>query len=203
MQSWSQLHQRLRASAQSRSCAGAMKRSSVRASLTTGATCSAASASMRISSSRKTRGSLVCTTSTPCRTPRSISGTPRKEWYSSSPDSLKYLKRGWLLASSTATGRNLFGDQTGQALVKRHAQRADAARMKAERRGQHQVGAIRLKQISRADIGAETGGDQRDNVHQRVGGLAAVLRETGYFIEGQHLGCIHCFRRNAHRYTSA
>ena len=46
-------------------CAGAMKRSRVRASLTTGATWLAASVSMRISFSRKTRGSLVCTTRTP------------------------------------------------------------------------------------------------------------------------------------------
>ena len=79
-QSWSQLHQRLRASAQRRSCEGAMKRSRVRASLTTGATWLAASTSMRISVSRKTRGSLVCTTRTPCRIPRSMRGTPRKEW---------------------------------------------------------------------------------------------------------------------------
>jgi hypothetical protein len=36
--------------------------------------------------------------------PRSMSGTPRKEWYDSSPDSLKYLKRGCFFTSSTAIG---------------------------------------------------------------------------------------------------
>ena len=59
---------------------GAMKRSRVRASLTMGATWVAASASMRISSALKARASMVWTTSTPWRTPRSIRGTPRKDW---------------------------------------------------------------------------------------------------------------------------
>ena len=115
-------------------------------------------------------------------------GTPRKEWYSSSPDSLKYLKRGWRLASSTATGRTCFGDQAGEALVEGHAQGADAAGMEAERGGEHEVGAIGLEQIGGADVGAETRGDQRDHVHERVGGLAAILREVRDLIQGQEPG---------------
>src|ERR1035441_6001435 len=65
-----------------------MKRSRVRASLTTGSTWVAASVSMRTSFSLKTRASMVCTTRTPCSTPRSIKGTPRNDWYASSPASL-------------------------------------------------------------------------------------------------------------------
>ena len=48
--------------------------------------------------------STVCTTSTPCSRPRSMSGTPRNERYGSSPASLKYLKRGCAGASSTISG---------------------------------------------------------------------------------------------------
>ena len=75
-------------------------------------------------------------------------------------------------------GTDLLGDQAGESLVERHAKRADAAGVEAERCGQNEVGAIGLKQIGGADVGAETRGDQRDHVHQRVGGFASILREA-------------------------
>lgn len=107
MQSGSQLHQMLLANDHNRSCVGAMKRSKVRASLTMGATWLAASTSIRISSSVKVRASLVWTINTPCRTPRSTMGTPRKEWIVSSSSSLNSLNRGWFITSATATGRTV------------------------------------------------------------------------------------------------
>ena len=153
MESWSQLHHRLRASDHRRSCAGAMKRSSVRASLTTGATCAAASASIWISSSVKARASMVCTTSTPCSTPRSISGTPQKRL-------VGLLARFAEIFEARMTGGlldghrpHLFGHQARQPFVQRHAQRADAFGAQPHGRGQHQVGAVRLQQIGGADVG--------------------------------------------------
>ena len=79
-----------------------------------------------------------------------------------------------------------FGHQAGEALVQRHAQRADTSGMKAERGRQHQVRAVRLQQIRRTDIGAEARGDQRHHVHQRVGRFPRFLREAGDLLQGQN-----------------
>ena len=68
--------------------------------------------------------------------------------------------------------------------MERHAQCADAARVQAERGGQHQVGAIGLQQIGGADIGPEARGDQGDHVHQGVGRLAALLGEVRDLFHG-------------------
>ena len=57
----------------------AATRSSNWASATSDASWAATVTSMRISLGRKTRGSTVCTTSTPSSSPLSTSGTPRKE----------------------------------------------------------------------------------------------------------------------------
>ena len=70
--------------------------------------------------------------------------------------------------------------------MQRHAQRADAAWVKPERGGQHQVRAVRLKQIGRADIGSEARGDQCHDVHQRIGWLASFFCQVGDFIESQN-----------------
>ena len=84
-------------------------------------------------------------------------------------------------------GQHLLGHQAGQALMQRHAQRADASRMQAEGRGQHQVGAVGFQQIGGADVGPEAPGDQRDHVHQRVGRLAALLGEVGDLLQRQNV----------------
>ncbi len=102
--SWSQLHQRLRASVHRRSCVGATNRCSTRAAVMIGVTCSAAATSASTSSVENRRGAEVCTTRAPCSTPSSTSGTPRNDWKSSSPASRKRLKRGCDCACSTASG---------------------------------------------------------------------------------------------------
>ena len=56
------------------------------------------------------------------------------------------------------------------------------------RRGQHQVGAVRLQQVGRADIGLKPPGDQRHHVHQRLGRLAASLGKCRFLRASAH-GC--------------
>ena len=68
------------------------------------ATWAATVTSIRTSFCENVRGSMFWTTRTPCNSPPSRSGTPRKEWYGSSPASGKYLKRGCWKASATMTG---------------------------------------------------------------------------------------------------
>ena len=87
--SWSQLHHRLLARRRRRSCVGATNCPWVRARLTTCESwCPAALIAATIAGSNA-RAVTVCTTSTPCSRPRSMSGTPRNERYGSSPASLK------------------------------------------------------------------------------------------------------------------
>ena len=92
-------------------CAGATNWPSVRASLTIGASCAPAIISSRMSSSPNVRASTVCTTSTPCRRPRSMIGTPRNERYGSSPASGKYLKRGCVARVGDELRPQLLGDE--------------------------------------------------------------------------------------------
>jgi hypothetical protein len=54
-------------------------------------TCAAMARSRRSSDGENFRRRSVCTTSTPIGVPRSMIGTPRKEWYLSSPVSGKNL----------------------------------------------------------------------------------------------------------------
>ena len=53
-----------------------------------------------------------------------------------------------------------------------------------------QVGAIRLEQIRRADVGLEPLGDQRDDIHQSLGRLAAFGCQRGDFFQRQNVICI-------------
>ena len=85
---------------------------------------------------------------------------------------------------------HLLGHQARQPFMQRHAQRADAFRAQPERRGQHQIGAVRLQQIGGADVGVKSPGDQRDDVHQRLGRLAPLRREVGDFFQRQHIAGI-------------
>ena len=81
----------------------------------------------------KARGSIVCTTSTPCSRPRSMSGTPRNERYGSSPASRKYLKRGCVVASATTCGRSCSATRPASPSVEPHAHAADALGPQADR----------------------------------------------------------------------
>ena len=136
-----------------------MKRSSVRASLTTGATCAAADPP---ASGFRRRGRCAPRRSAPPARPAARRGrsAERPETIGTHPRRPRKIleARMVLRLAPTATGTHLLGHQPGQTFVQRHAQRADALRTKAERRGQHQVGAIRLQQIGRADIGARNAG---------------------------------------------
>ena len=89
------------------------------------------------------------------------------------------------MTCSTATGPHLLGHQSRQTFVQSHAKRADALRTKPERRGQHQVGAVRFQQIGRTDIGLKAPGDQGHDVHQSLGRLAALGRQIADFLQGQ------------------
>jgi hypothetical protein len=79
----------------------------------------------------------------------------------------------------------MFCHQANQPLMQRQAQSADALRAKAQGGGQNQVGSIRLEQVCGTNIGPKAFGDDSYHVHQGFGGLAAVLRQIAYFLEGE------------------
>src|SRR6267154_2101075 len=150
--SWSQHHQRLRASAQSRSWAGAIKRSSVRASLTTEPTWAAASVSIRTSSSRKTRERLISV----------FSGFT------------EVFKARMVLYLFHRNRTHPLGHQTGKTFMQAHAEGANTLRAEPQRGRQYQVGPVRLQQVSGTHVGLKALGDQGDDVHQSLGRLAAL-----------------------------
>ena len=80
---------------------------------------------------------------------------------------------------------HLLGHQTGQALMHSHAQSADRLRPQSDRRGQHQVGAVRFQQVHRADIGVKAPGNQGDDVPQRLRRLAALGGELANLLQRQ------------------
>ena len=114
---------------------------------------------------------------------------------------LEVLETGMVGDVRDGDRQHLLGDQAGEAFAERHAQRADAARVQAERGGEDQVGAVGLQQISRADIGAEAHGDQGDDVHQGVGRLAALLGEVGDLLHRQDMIGVGCCVRLGHALT--
>ncbi len=81
----------------------------------------------------------------------------------------------------------LLGYEPRQPFIQRHAKLADTTRAKSEGRGEHQVGAIRLQQICRANVGVESAGNQCHHIHQRFRRLAAFGRQVIDFIEREHL----------------
>ena len=70
--------------------------------------------------------------------------------------------------------------------------------MEAEGRGKDQVGSIGLEQIGRADVGFEACRDERDDVHEGVGGLAALFGEVGDLFQSQHVVRIKCIKGLGH-----
>ena len=61
---------------------------------------------------------------------------------------------------------HLLGDKSGQSFVDCHAQDADAFTAKADGCCQNEVGAIRLEQIGRANVGSEPLRNKSDDVHE-------------------------------------
>ena len=110
-------------------------------------------------------------------------GTPRNERYGSSPASRKYLKRGCVVGVGDDLRPQLLGDQAGEPFGEPHAHAADALGPQADRGGQHQVGAIRLEQVDRADVGVEPALNQVDDVGQRLGRVAALGDQPADFLE--------------------
>ena len=110
-------------------------------------------------------------------------GTPRNERYGSSPASRKYLKRGCVVGVGDDLRPQLLGDQARQAFGEPHPHAADAFGPQADRRREHQVGAVRLEQVDRADVGLEPALNQVDDVGQRLGGVAALRDQPADFFE--------------------
>ena len=144
--------------------------------------------SMRISLGEKVRGSTVCTTRTPWRAPPSTSGTPRNEWYGSSPASGKYLKRGWAKASAHHDRPELLGDEAGQPLVAAHAHPADGLRLQADRGAEDEFAALGFEEVDGADGGVEAALDQADDVVERLRGVVAVDDELGDLVQREQEG---------------
>ena len=128
-------------------------------------------ASIRTLSSSKPRGSIVCTTRTPWSNPRSMSGTPRNEWYGSSPASPEYLNRGCVVASATTCGRSCSATSPARPSVSRMRTLADALRTEADRCRQHQLGAIGFEQVDRTDVCRESPLNELDDVREGLCGF--------------------------------
>ena len=79
---------------------------------------------------------------------------------------------------------HLLRDQPGEALVDGHSQGANTLGPQTDRRRQHQVVPVGLQQVDGTNIRIEALGDQRYHVHQRLGRLAALRGEIGNFLEG-------------------
>ncbi len=95
---------------------------------------------------------------------------------------------------------DLLGYQAGEAFVERQAEDADTLGAQSECGGQHEVGSIRLEQISRADIGLKTPGNQSDDVHEGFGRLAALGRQGADLLQSQNVVIVAVLRTWAHVY---
>ena len=82
-------------------------------------------------------------------------------------------------------GTDLFGHQAGKTFVDGHAQFADALAAKADGCRQHKICAVGFQQIGGTNVGLKSLGDQGDDVHQGLGGLAFFRREVGDFLESE------------------
>ena len=76
-----------------------------------------------------------------------------------------------------------FGDQTREPFRQAHPDAPDAFRAQADRRREHQVGAVGLQEIDRTDVGLESPLDQVDDVVQRLGRVPARRHQPADFLE--------------------
>ena len=160
-----------------------MKRSRVRASLTTGATCAAASHSILHFLVRKAAGLYRLHHQHSLQHPAIDQRDSQKRVIAFLPRLAEELETRMLPHLFHGHRAHLLGDHSRQAFVQRHAQRADGLPPQAERRGQHEIGAIRFQQVGGADIGLEAPGNQRDHIHQRFRGLAAFPGQRAEFVQ--------------------
>ena len=77
----------------------------------------------------------------------------------------------------------LLGDQAGEPFAEPHADAADALGAQPDRRGEHQVGAIGLEQVDRADVGLEPLLNEVHDVRERFGGVAALRDQPADLLE--------------------
>ena len=108
------------------------------------------------------------------------------------------LEAGMILGVLHGHRTHLLRHQAGETFVNGHAQGANALRAQPHGRGQHQIGAVGLQQIGRADIGLESFGDQRDDIHQGLGGFAALGCQIADLLQGQDIAVIVRGSRLAH-----
>ena len=78
---------------------------------------------------------------------------------------------------------NLLRHKARETFVQREAQRADALAAQSQRGGEHEVGAVRLQQIGRTNVGVEAPRNQGHHIHQSFGGLAAFPRQISDFFQ--------------------
>ena len=83
---------------------------------------------------------------------------------------------------------HLFGHQTGQAFGDPHPDLPDAFRPQPLGRGQHEVRAIGLEQIDRADVGGKPLANQRGDVGQCFRGIAVAGDQQADLIERPERG---------------
>ena len=76
-----------------------------------------------------------------------------------------------------------LGDQARQAFSQAHADAADAFGAESNRRREHQIGAIGLQKVDRADVGLEPPLDQMDDVVERFRGVPAGGHEPADFFQ--------------------
>ena len=110
---------------------------------------------------------------------------PEKRLIGIFPGFTEVLKTRVILHLADVHRTHLLGHQTREALMHAHAQSADRLRPQSDRRGQHQVGAVRFQQVHRADIGVKAPGNQGDDVPQRLCRLAALGGELANLLQRQ------------------
>ena len=92
-----------------------------------------------------------------------------------------------------------LGHQAGEALGQAHADAADALGAQADRRREHEVRAIGLEQVDRADVGVEPPLDQVDDVVEGLRGVAARRDQPPDFLERPQCGIfVPCHVSAAH-----
>ncbi len=97
----------------------------------------------------------------------------------------KILKPGMILHLFDRNRPHQFRHQASEAFVHRHPQTADTLAAKPNGCRQHQIGAVRLQQISRAHVRSKSLGDQGNNIHQRFRRLAALRCEIRDLFQAQ------------------
>ena len=100
-------------------------------------------------------------------------------------------------------GKHLLRDKAREPFVDRHAQGANTAGMQAKSGSQDKIATVGFKQICGAGIGAKACRDQRNNVHQGIGRLAAFVRKAGDLLHRQNKIGVRRIVGSGHRFASA